>query len=76
MDLYEAAAYLRMDYHTMRNACVCDRAGHARLSHQRIGSAYRIRRTALDRFGLVEEPAQPPAPMFAGKQDRRRRYAA
>lgn len=53
LDLYEAAAYLRVSYPTLWRACQCGRDGKARLQHQRIGNAYRISRATLDRFGLV-----------------------
>lgn len=55
LDLYEAAAYLRVCYNTVRRACLPDRKGRAALRHQRLGAAYRITREALDRFGVVEE---------------------
>jgi len=53
MDLYEAAAYLRSSYHTIRRLCIQDRCGRATLPHQRVGTSYRIRRSDLDTLGAV-----------------------
>lgn len=53
MDVYEAAAYLRSSYHTIRRLCVQDRGGRAALPHQRVGASYRIRRSDLDSLGAV-----------------------
>ena len=53
LDVYEAAAYLRISPDSIRNALVLDRDGRARLPHQRVGTKYRIRREDLDRFGHV-----------------------
>ena len=57
LDLYESAAYLRVSYNTVRAACLTDRNGKAQLQHQRIGTAYRIRRLNLDRLGAVPDRA-------------------
>lgn len=57
MDLYEAAAYRRVDYKTLWRACQKGRDGCARLSHQRFGTDYRITKDALDNFGLVKQRA-------------------
>lgn len=54
LDVYEAAAYLRLSPDTIRRALVQARDGRAKLAHQRIGSIYRIRRVDLDTFGKVE----------------------
>ncbi len=54
LDLYEAAAYRRVHYKTIRKACTPDRRHRAALRHQRFGVAYRIARADLDRFGLVK----------------------
>lgn len=55
LDLYEAAAYKRVEYKTLWRACKVSKTdGKARLRHQRFGAAYRIARADLDRFGLVE----------------------
>lgn len=54
LDVYEAAAYLRLSPDTIRRALVPARDGKAKLAHQRIGSIYRIRRVDLDTFGKVE----------------------
>jgi len=54
LDLYEAAAYLRISYDAVRDACIQARDGTAKLAHQRIGSSYRIRKLSLDRYGIVE----------------------
>jgi len=53
MDLYEAAAYLRSSYDTIRRLCIQDRGGRAALAHQRVGTSYRIRRSDLDCLGAV-----------------------
>jgi len=53
MDIYEAAAYLRVSPDTVRRAVVVARDGKARLAHQRLGSIYRIRKIDLDTFGVV-----------------------
>jgi hypothetical protein len=58
LDLYEAAAFLRVDYKSIWRACQVGRSDHkARLRHQRIGSAYRIRRDDLVTLGRVEARA-------------------
>lgn len=55
LDLYEAAAYLRVDYKSIWRACQVGRSDKkAALKHQRIGSIYRIARADLDTFGRVE----------------------
>lgn len=54
LDVYEAAAYLRVSSDSIRRAMVTGRDGRAKLSHQRVGSVYRIRRGDLDNFGRVE----------------------
>jgi excisionase family DNA binding protein len=53
MDIYEAAAYLRVSPDTIRRAVVVARDGRAKLAHQRLGSIYRIRKIDLDGFGMV-----------------------
>jgi excisionase family DNA binding protein len=53
MDIYEAAAYLRVSPDTIRRAVIVARDGKARLAHQRLGSIYRIRKIDLDTFGVV-----------------------
>ena len=55
MDLYEAAAYCRVDYKMIWRACQKASDGRARLSHQRFGTDYRITKDALDNFGLVKD---------------------
>lgn len=57
LDLYEAAAFCRVSYNTILRACQPGRDHKARLAHQRFGSIYRIKKAALERFGLVEERA-------------------
>ncbi len=58
LDLYEAAAFLRVDYKSIWRACQPSRTdGLARLAHQRIGNTYRIHRTDLARLGRVEARA-------------------
>lgn len=59
MDLYLAAAYLRLSYFTIRRLCVKDRNGRATLAHQRIGTSYRFRRADLDRLGAVASRDSP-----------------
>jgi hypothetical protein len=54
LDVYEAAAYLRLSPDSIRRALVQARDGRAKLAHQRIGSIYRIRRVDLDSFGKVD----------------------
>jgi len=53
MDIYEAAAYLRISPDTIRRAVIVARDGKAGLAHQRLGSIYRIRKIDLDAFGVV-----------------------
>ena len=53
MDVYEAAAYLRVSPDTIRRAVVVARDGKARLAHQRLGSVYRFRKADLDEYGAV-----------------------
>ena len=53
MDIYEAAAYLRVSPDTIRRAVTVARDGRARLAHQRLGSIYRIRKTDLDNLGAI-----------------------
>ncbi len=55
LDIYEAAAFLRVSHWTLRRAAVTGRDGRAALSHQRIGSAIRFRRADLEKFGLVQD---------------------
>jgi hypothetical protein len=54
LDLYEAAAYLRVNHKTVRRACLAGRDGRAALRHQRIGAQYRIAKRDLDTLGLVQ----------------------
>jgi excisionase family DNA binding protein len=53
MDVYEAAAYLRVSPDTIRRAVIVARDGKAKLAHQRLGSVYRLRKADLDAFGSV-----------------------
>jgi excisionase family DNA binding protein len=53
LDIYEAAAYLRVSPDTIRRALIVARDGRARLAHQRLGATYRIRKADLDVFGAV-----------------------
>lgn len=53
MDVYEAAAYLRVSPDTIRRAVVVARDGKSKLAHQRLGSVYRIRKSDLDTLGAV-----------------------
>lgn len=53
LDVYEAAAYLRVSPDTIRRAVVVARDGKAKLAHQRLGSVYRFRKADLDEFGAV-----------------------
>ena len=57
LDVYEAAAFLRVSHWTLRRATVTGRDGRAKLSHQRIGSVIRFRRSDLEKFGLVKDRA-------------------
>ncbi len=58
LDLYEAAAFLRVDYKSVWRACKVGRTDKkARLAHQRIGTNYRIRRADLVALGRVEARA-------------------
>lgn len=54
LDVYEAAAYLRISPDSIRRALILARDGRAKLPHQRVGSIYRIRRTDLNSLGRVE----------------------
>lgn len=53
LDIYEAAAYLRVSPDTIRRFLAVARDGKARLAHQRVGSVYRIRRVDLEALGSV-----------------------
>ncbi len=53
MDVYEAAAYLRVSPDTIPRALVGARDGKAKLAHQRVGAVYRLRKVDLDAFGSV-----------------------
>jgi len=55
LDIYEAAAFRRIHPDTIRRACTPGRDNKAKLEHQRLGSAYRIRKTVMERYGLVTE---------------------
>jgi hypothetical protein len=55
LDIYEAAAFRRVHPDTIRRACTPDRNKQARLTHQRLGASYRIKKSALEAFGLVTE---------------------
>lgn len=55
LDLYEAAAFKRVHPDTLRRQCVTDRQGRAKLKHQRIGSAFRIRKADLQNLGIVQD---------------------
>lgn len=54
LDIYEAAAYLRVSPDTIRRAVIVARDGRARLAHQRLGAVYRIRKSDLDTFGAIQ----------------------
>lgn len=55
LDLYEAAAYRRVEYKTIWRACRVGKTdGKSALRHQRFGAAYRIDKDDLERFGRVE----------------------
>lgn len=54
LDLYEAAAFKRVSWATVRRACQPDRNGRAALEHERIGTSYRIRKGALAKWGVVQ----------------------
>ncbi|MFA6289973.1 MAG: helix-turn-helix domain-containing protein [Opitutaceae bacterium] len=53
LDAFEAAAYLRVSYWTILRLSRQGRDGLAKLGHQRIGTAYRFRRSTLDNYGQV-----------------------
>lgn len=55
LDLYEAAAYKRVNYQTLYKACQTGKDGRSKLAHQRFGTGYRIKRATLDAFGYVPE---------------------
>lgn len=57
LDIYEAAAYKRIEYKSIWMACQPGRDGKARLEHQRFGNTYRISKAKLDAFGVVKERA-------------------
>jgi hypothetical protein len=54
LDIYEAAAFLRVSPDTIRRALTCGRDGKARLAHSRPAGIYRIRTSDLLAFGRVE----------------------
>lgn len=54
LDLCEAAAFLRVDYTTLWQACQKGRDNRARLPHQRVGDKYILRKADLAKFGRVE----------------------
>jgi hypothetical protein len=53
LDLYEAAARVRMSPDTLRRAAATGRDGKAKLAHQRFGTSYRFRTRDIDSYGLV-----------------------
>jgi hypothetical protein len=57
LDIYEAAAYLRVAYNTVWRACKPGRDGKACLAHQRLGDRTVICKGSLDRWGAVEQRA-------------------
>lgn len=54
LTVYEAAAYVRVHHHTIREALEPDRSGRASLAHKKIGGTYRIRKSVLDAWNDVE----------------------
>ena len=54
LDVYEAAALLRVHPDTLRRAMVTGRDGRARLAHSRLGAVIRLRKSEVLRFGRVE----------------------
>ncbi len=66
LDIYEAAAYLRVSPDTIRRALIVARDGRAWLAHQRLGATCRIRKADLEVFGAVAG-----RPVAAGAPDLR-----
>jgi hypothetical protein len=53
LDLYEAAARVRMSPDTIRRATATGRDGRAKLAHRRIGTSYRFWLRDIDNYGIV-----------------------
>jgi hypothetical protein len=53
LDLYEAAARVRMSPDSLRRAAATGRDGRAKLAHQRIGMSYRFSLRDIVNFGLI-----------------------
>lgn len=54
LDLCEAAAYKRVNYTTIWQACQIGRDGRATLPHQRFGAKRVFRKRDLDAYGAVK----------------------
>lgn len=54
MDVYEAAAYMRVSPDSIYRDLVQGRDGKAALQHQSVRGGYRIKRVDLDAHGLVK----------------------
>jgi hypothetical protein len=53
LDLYEAAARVRMSPDSLRRAAATGRDGRAKLAHRRIGISYRFSLREIDNYGLI-----------------------
>lgn len=60
LDVYEAAAIVRVSPDTIRRALVTDRLGRASLRHFRYGASIRIRKADMLKFGVVPDRQSSP----------------
>lgn len=55
LDVYEAAALLRVSHDLIRSLLVTDRLGRAKLKHARLGVTIRIKKSDLLAYGVVPD---------------------
>lgn len=55
LDVYEAAALLRVSHDLIRSLLVTDRLGRAKLRHTRLGVTIRIKKSDLLAYGVVPD---------------------
>lgn len=60
LDVYEAAALLRVSHDLIRSLLVTDRLGRAKLRHTRLGVTIRIKKADLLAYGVVPDAKNTP----------------